>query len=382
MSRAGRPPGWQPGGPPGGAWRGETPDEERQLPHREIGTPPPAEAHTWLSALGEIEPEPRELPAEPEDPRRASKAERLVAALFLLSALASCGFVAAYVGLEVHSVDATLRSNLALGTSMSVAFLAIAAGVTIWVRHLMPHVEQTEERHPLASEPEQRRAFAKTFTEGAEASQIPQRKILRRSLIAASVPLAVAPIVLLRDMGPLPGTYLRHTVWRRGLRLVLYGSNRPIRPSDFSSPGGMITVIPDGYADNTDALAAATAIIIKFRPGELIPATRTDPGTVMNWTVDDIVCYSKICTHVGCPVALYEQTTHHILCPCHQSTFDAAQGARVVFGPATRALPQLPLTTDAQGYLVAASDFHEPVGPSFWERGSAGGPSSLGQYLP
>jgi len=89
----------------------------------------------------------------------------------------------------------------------------------------------------------------------------------------------------------------------------------------------------------------------------------------MNWTVDGIVAYSKICTHVGCPVALYEQTTHHILCPCHQSTFDATRGAQVLFGPAARPLPQLPIGTDAEGFLVATSDYHEPVGPSFWERG-------------
>jgi ubiquinol-cytochrome c reductase iron-sulfur subunit len=90
---------------------------------------------------------------------------------------------------------------------------------------------------------------------------------------------------------------------------------------------------------------------------------------VMNWTVDGIVAYSKICTHVGCPVALYEQTTHHILCPCHQSTFDAPKGAQVIFGPAARPLPQLPITTNAEGFLVAQSDYTVPVGPSFWERG-------------
>ena len=113
-------------------------------------------------------------------------------------------------------------------------------------------------------------------------------------------------------------------------------------------------------------------ILIKFRPGELNIPTRTNGSTVigtMNWTVDNIVAYSKICTHVGCPVALYEQTTHHILCPCHQSTFDASTGATVIFGPAPRPLPQLPMTVDAQGFLVAKSDFTQPVGPSFWERG-------------
>src|SRR5258708_6816281 len=130
-----------------------------------------------------------------------------------------------------------------------------------------------------------------------------------------------ARLVLRRGLGRVPGTALRHTVWRKGTRLLAYGANPPITPADFSSAGGMITVVPDGYQDNQDALAAATAIIIKFQPGVL------QPPTVMNWTVGDIGCYSQICTHVGCPAALYEQTTHHILCPCHQSTFDAPRPA-------------------------------------------------------
>ena len=87
-----------------------------------------------------------------------------------------------------------------------------------------------------------------------------------------------------------------------------------------------------------------------------------------DWNYEGIVAYSKICTHVGCPVALYEQQTHHLLCPCHQSQFDIKHEAAVIFGPAKRPLPQLPITVDAEGYLVARSDFEEPVGPSFWER--------------
>jgi ubiquinol-cytochrome c reductase iron-sulfur subunit len=147
------------------------------------------------------------------------------------------------------------------------------------------------------------------------------------------------------------------------MRMLVYGPNTPLRAADFAIPGQMITVVPEGFQDNQDALAKATTIIIKFAPGQL------RPPTVLNWTVDGIVAYSKICTHVGCPVALYEQTTHHILCPCHQSTFDATRGAEVIFGPAARPLPQLPIGTDAQGFLIAESDYHEPVGPSFWERG-------------
>jgi ubiquinol-cytochrome c reductase iron-sulfur subunit len=334
-------------------------------PHRVIGTPPPAEARTLL---GTDEPPdggaaPRELPADPPDLAKAKTAERIVAACFIIAMLAGIGFLAAYIGLPVHSVDAVLRSNLALGTALSLAFLFLAFGATIWVRSLMPDVEITEARKPLASAPEDRAAFAETFEEGADASQFVKRPLLRRTLIAATLPIAVAPVVLLRDMGPLPGTSLRHTVWRKGLRLIEDVTNTPIRPADFSSPGGMITVIPEGYQDDDDALAKAATIIIKFGPGEL------QHPTVLNWTVDGIVAYSKICTHVGCPASLYEQTTHHILCPCHQSTFDAPRGAQVIFGPAARPLPQLPITTNAQGYLVAQSDFHEPVGPSFWERG-------------
>jgi len=352
----------------------DLPEEDGQqsrAPHRVIGTPPPAQARTLLGeAPGSPVPEPpRELPAGPDNPATAKTAEKIVAACFILSMLASIGFIAAYVGLEVHSVDATLRSNLALGLSMSVAFLAMGVGATIWVRSIMPNVEQVEERHVLASSEPEREAFTKTFTEGAEASGFVKRPLLRRTLIAASVPLAVAPLVVLRDLGPLPGTSLRHTVWRNGTRMVVYGPDTPLRAADFSIPGQMITVAPEGYTENQDVLAKAVTIIIKFAPGVLVPNRPGQPGTIMNWTVDNIVAYSKICTHVGCPVALYEQTTHHILCPCHQSTFDATNGAQILFGPAPRPLPQLPIGVDSEGFLIAKSDYHEPVGPAFWELG-------------
>jgi ubiquinol-cytochrome c reductase iron-sulfur subunit len=353
-----------PAGQGGPGWADQPTGEDQAGPHRVIGTPAPATARTLLGTGqgdGAQQP-PRELPAEPADPGKANKAERIVATCFIISMLAGIGFIAAYIGLEVHSVDAVLRSNLALGTSMAVAFLGLGVGATIWVRHLMPEVELTEARKPMASTPADREAFEETFNEGADASGF-KRPLVRRTLIAATLPIALAPLVLLRDMGPLPGTSLRYTVWRKGTRLITYGSNTPLRPEDFGTPGGMITVIPEGYQDDYDALAKAATIIIKFRPEEL------QPPTVLNWTVDGIVAYSKICTHVGCPVALYEQTTHHILCPCHQSTFDAPRGAQVIFGPAARPLPQLPIATNADGFLVAQSDYTEPVGPSFWERG-------------
>jgi len=348
---------------------------------RTVGTPSPAPHAVDTPAEEPSSPAEVAPSLDPEDPAAARRAERMVAILFMIAFLAGCGFIAAYVGLEVgqsniasgaNPIVAVLRSNLALGTSLSVALLALGAGSIIWVRHLTPDIEIEEHRHDLRSKPEDRREFQRTFAEGAGISQLTKRPLLRRTMLIATAPLALAPLVLLRDLGPLPGTTLRHTVWRKGLRAVTLGGNRPLRPSDITTPGSMITVIPEGYADDQDALAKAGVILIKFEDGTLDIPTKYNGGTLigtMNWTVDNIVAYSKICTHVGCPVALYEQTTHHILCPCHQSTFDAAHGANVIFGPAARPLPQLPLTTDADGYLVASSDFTQPVGPSFWERG-------------
>ena len=354
----------------------ETP-EEPLGPRRVIGTPSPAPKAVDLR----VEPDQPAFSAEPENTRHAKNAERIVAALFVLAFLAGCGFIAAYVGLEVgqstispggNDVVAVLRSNVALGTTLAIALLALGAGSMIWVRHLTPNIEIVEERHDLASEPQDRKAFKREFAEGAAISQVTRRPIMRRTMLLATAPLALAPLVLLRDLGPLPETTLRHTVWRKGTKAVTLGGLRPLRPADISTPGSLITVIPQGYQNDDDALAKAGVILIKFAPGELHVPTNYNGGTLvstMNWTVDNIVAYSKICTHVGCPVALYEQTTHHILCPCHQSTFDAANGANVIFGPAARALPQLPLMIDSEGEIAAASDFTQPVGPSFWERG-------------
>ena len=350
-------------------------------PHRVIGTPPPTPrllgsgADDGGAAAGhgaEVEPAEEKLPEVSDYPAHANNAEKIVAFCFLFAFIAGCGFIAAYIGLEVGSVDSVFRSNLALGLSLSVALVALGFGALIWVRQLMPDVEMVEERHEMRSTDAEREAFGEYFVEATAASQFVKRPMVRRTLLLATLPLAAIPVVVLRDMGPLPGTSLRHTVWSPGRRLLVYGTNQPITPAEFSAPGQSITIVPEGFTDDLDVLAKATVTLIKFRPGELQIPTVSNGGTLigtMNWTVDNIVAYSRICTHVGCPVGLYEQTTHHLLCPCHQSTFDASTGATVIFGPAPRPLPQLPLTTDAQGYLVAQSDFTQPVGPSFWERG-------------
>ena len=212
-------------------------------PHRVIGTPPPSPgllastagaskggASTVVADHGgavvsdeeDFKEHIQGLP--PDDPRvilHAKRVERIVAACFILAFIAGCGFIAAYVGLGVHSVDKTLRSNLALGSSLGVALAALGLGALLWVRHLMPDVEVVEERHELRSDEKDRKAFEGYFKEGTANSQFVKRPLVRRTLMLGTLPLLAAPIVLLRDLGPQPGTSLRHTVWSPGRRLLV-----------------------------------------------------------------------------------------------------------------------------------------------------------------
>jgi ubiquinol-cytochrome c reductase iron-sulfur subunit len=358
-------------------------EEPQNAPKRVIGTPPPAETHTLLSAQDRAPAQAGDDGGPDElDEKSARKAERVVATFFLLTFVASIAFIAAYVFVGrdggMHGIYRAQESNYLLGSAMTVMFLGLAVGITIWVRRLMTAKPIIQERHELASPEPDREQFAKDFLEGAEASAITRRPLLRRTLLLAAAPLGLAPLILLRDLGPLPEKKLRSTYWadavkaaqaqgKPGARLLVADTNRPLNASDFDSPGAMITVVPEGIENLPDAmteLAKASTILINV-PEEMFKPLKGRE----NWHVGGVVAYSKICTHVGCPAALYEQTTHHILCPCHQSTFDATDGAKVIFGPAARSLPQLPITVDSEGYFVATSDYHEPVGPSFWERG-------------
>jgi ubiquinol-cytochrome c reductase iron-sulfur subunit len=125
--------------------------------------------------------------------------------------------------------------------------------------------------------------------------------------------------------------------------------------------GGVLTVYPEN-----DTLAGdAPTLLIHLNPGTNEPR----PGRA-GWAAGDLVAYSKLCSHMGCPVGLYQAEIGLLLCPCHQSTFDVHDGSRPVFGPATRSLPQLPIAVDAEGFLVARGDFSGPVGPGFWDRDS------------
>jgi len=267
-------------------------------------------------------------------------------------------------------------SNVALGLTLGFALLLIGMGAIQWARKLMSDVEMVEMRHPAASSAEDRETAVTAYQAGVKDSGIGRRPLIRNSLLGALATLGLPLIVVLRDLGPLPGDKLAHTVWRKGMRLTNDIAGTPIKPEEVEI-GQLINGEPaifyakdaqgNPVIEGTELLQAkakAAIIIVRMKPSDITPLPSRK-----NWGVNGILCYSKICTHVGCPISLWEQQTHHLLCPCHQSTFDLADNGKVIFGPAGRSLPQLPITVDSEGYLVAQSDFTEPVGPSYWERG-------------
>jgi ubiquinol-cytochrome c reductase iron-sulfur subunit len=183
--------------------------------------------------------------------------------------------------------------------------------------------------------------------------------VLLGSASAAGISLVAALLLPARSLGPSPGRSLFRTPWKAGRRLAT-PDGAVLRPEDLEL-GNIVTVFPEGAVDADDAatlLIRVEADLLQLPPDRLAGA----PG--------GLVAYSKICTHVGCPVGLYRETTHELVCPCHQSTFDVLHGAQPTFGPATRALPQLPIGVDEEGYLIALGDYPEPVGPGFWNRGT------------
>ena len=315
-----------------------------------------------------------------EDPREAKKAERQVSVLFIISIIGTIVFFIGYFGVGQIGPDTgfdTLRlQNTLLGLGTAFAMLGIGVGIVHWAKTLMPDHEWVEDRHEVTSAEDQEEA-RKIVNDVVDESQIKRRPLLRNTLIGA---LALAPlpaIAMFRDLDDSDNRSdnvaenfgverLRHTMWDEGVRLVRDITGTPIKASDVTI-GSAFHVVPEGLLelehDKLNQKAKAVVLLMRLNPEDLqISEGRED------WNVDGIVAYSKICTHVGCPVALYEQHTHHLLCPCHQSTFDLTQECKVIFGPASHALPQLPITVDDEGFLVAQSDVHEPVGPAYWER--------------
>ncbi|MGH3313886.1 MAG: cytochrome bc1 complex Rieske iron-sulfur subunit [Streptomyces sp.] len=314
---------------------------------------------------------PHEHRVQDVDERAAKRSERVVALLFTVSMLATVAFIASYVIVPVDKfvyvwpLGHIGALNLALGVTLGVSLFCIGAGAVHWARTLMSDHELVDERHAVSAEPETRAKVMEDFRQGAADSGIGRRPLIRKTMFGALALVPLSGLVLLRDLGPLPGTKLNHTLWAKGKLLINENTHEPLRPEDI--PVGSLTfAMPEGLEeedhDFQKEIAKAALMLVRLEPDDIKDKRELD------WSHEGIVAYSKICTHVGCPVSLYEQQTHHVLCPCHQSTFDLADGARVLFGPAGHPLPQLKISVNNDGFLEALGDFEEPVGPAFWER--------------
>jgi ubiquinol-cytochrome c reductase iron-sulfur subunit len=277
--------------------------------------------------------------------KKAGTGERFATTAFLLSAAAAIGLAVVYAR----------GGNVRLeGTLILVSFGALGAGLVTIAHRLLPAEQYAEERPPLHSSEAERQAFAQDFDRG---ERVARRRFLIGSLIAAVAAIGAAAVFPIRSLGPSPGTSLERTPWRRGRRLV---NEAGVAVAAAAVPvGGLVTVFPEGAVGSADG----QAVLVRVHPELLRPAAGRE-----DWSPDGLIAFSKVCTHAGCPVGLYQSRTHELFCPCHQSAFNVLDGARPTLGPAARALPQLPLEIDGDGVLVARGPFPEPIGPAYWNR--------------
>jgi ubiquinol-cytochrome c reductase iron-sulfur subunit len=285
-------------------------------------------------------------PAQPSTPQ--ARAESRATAFFTLSALASIGLAITYWRGGQPQVEGVLLSVITGG---------IGFGIVSWAKHAMPHDEVTEERETVASTEEEVEAFSSDLERGAEG--IGRRRALLVAAGSAVTAFGAALLFPIRSLGPRPGAGLKSTPYAGRHKRVVTANGKPVKPSDLATDG-VITVWPEGHTDAADS----PTLLIHTRKSQKFKARKGRE----DWRVGDIVAYSKLCTHVGCPVGLYQAQKGLLLCPCHQSTFNVLDGARPVFGPAARSLPQLPLGLNEDGEIIARGDFSGPVGPGFWDR--------------
>jgi len=269
----------------------------------------------------------------------------------------------------------------------------LAAGVAIVQirKKFIPHELSIQGRHEGPGSPEiETRTLVAQLADAVETSTLPRRKMISRTALAGMGALGLgAGVMFLGGMVKNPWALGKNApLWVSGWTPkyageTIYLRNDTgrdedivlVRPEDMDG-GSMMTVFPFRESDRgnetalTDALHGIrnAVMLIRLRPQDSAKALKRKGQESFNY--GDYWAYSKICTHLGCPTSLYEAQTNRVLCPCHQSQFDALHWGKPIFGPAARALPQLPITVNSEGYLVAAHDFIEPLGPAFWERKS------------
>lgn len=288
------------------------------------------------------------------------RAENVVLVLLAIATLFALGFIVVYAVFSPSRLP-----NELLGICLGMSFVFIGAALTVVAKRLVV-TEELEDEYPQ-EHPEQQQEIADIMHQSG--SRFTRKRLLITAGAATGGALGLAALTPALSLGPIWDTGpLDSTPWRRGVRLVDENGN-PIRAADVEQKT-FYTAFPEGA--NPEEIGSPL-IVIRVDPGKLeLPAARED------WAPGGILAYSKICTHAGCAISLYRKPTFPVLepqdalvCPCHYSTFDPFTGGTVIYGPAGRPLPQLPLMVDATGYLRAAGNFSARVGPSWWNVRSA-----------
>jgi ubiquinol-cytochrome c reductase iron-sulfur subunit len=273
---------------------------------------------------------------------------------FLLAIVGAVGFVWSY---------AADLNTYYLGGFLALGFIGLGFGLAYWGRNLLGD-RPAAGSYPIPREPDVEGRNQLTDELRKDVKVITRRRFLTGLLVTAGGLFAASQVVIFGSLGPLPHRRLFQTLWKAGGRLVTFDgtpiTSEALSATDASSASssGFIIAFPEGHVDAADS----QVVLMRFSSDIFTPM----PGRE-TWSPQGFVAYSRVCTHAGCSVAQYEDQAHVLVCPCHQSTFDVLHGAKPIFGPAGRALPQLPLMIDAQGDLRAQSDFQEAVGPGFWD---------------
>ena len=287
------------------------------------------------------------------------------------------------------------------GLTFGLSILSIAVGAILYQKRFIPEEISIQQRHDGASREIDRKTVVANLADAYQGSTIGRRKLVGLSLgmglgaFGVSTLVAFVGGLIKNPWKPVVPTAdgMKAVLWTSGWTPRYHGETIflarstgtskgapfvKMRPEDMDA-GGMETVFPwresDGDGTTAESHEKLSAIHLGIRnPVMLIRIRPTDMPRVVkrqgqeSFNFGEFFAFTKVCSHLGCPSSLYEEQSYRILCPCHQSQFDALHFAKPIFGPAARALAQLPITIDTNGYLVANGDFIEPVGPAFWER--------------
>jgi ubiquinol-cytochrome c reductase iron-sulfur subunit len=273
--------------------------------------------------------------------------ERLVSLCFLATAAAGGVFITAYV---------QDWGEQALGAAMGAGFATLAVGLLLWSR-LLPRGEFVQAREPLEPPDAVQTAFVDEGSRGGDRTP----RMVRRTLLLSGLGLTAAAVVPLKGLVPAadadPFRAFAVTEWRGGGKRLMTHEGKLVKASEVPV-GTEVTVLPEGHPE----AYYAQAVLIRLSQAD----TALLRPSIARGADRGLIAYSKMCTHAGCPVGLYEETAKQLFCPCHQSVFNVVEGGRVMAGPAARPLPQLPIGVDDEGYVIAEGDFIGQVGPTYW----------------